>query len=205
MSGGPLLGSAVHVDRPNLHLKHKTIAITDAGVKTLISVGLGFGDIVLESKGFGFKEPVDRVEREIAVVAARHDDAKGDEVVNLFDEQIFLVHLSPHPRDVFGAALHRHRGNSIAGKRGFDDPLSPGAPLGAGIDQGVELALNPAEGIWIEDLQRRIFDQGAELHFTEFLCLYGIELPYLERDITCSRVTRMKLFQLCAATPEITP
>ncbi len=123
MRGGALLRRVVHVDGTNLY---KPVSVANAGVEAPVSVGLGIGDVVLESKWFGLKKSVDDIERKVTIVLARHDEAKGKQVVNLLEEKNLLPHLSPHSGDVLGSALNRHQGNSISSKRGFDDRFRRG-------------------------------------------------------------------------------
>jgi hypothetical protein len=203
VGGRTLFRRTVHIGGANLNFKHQTGAITDAGVKALVPVGLGRGDVVLEPKRFGFEESVNGVEREIAVAVARDNDAEGEEVVDLFDEEVLFLHLPPHPSSVLGAALKRQLGYSVCHQRGSDGTLGIGAPFRTGADEGHHLASHSIEGLRVEDFQRRILEPSAELQFANLLRLNGVVLPDLEGNSSRPAILRVILLEQRTPAAEV--
>jgi hypothetical protein len=91
----------MHFDGTDLQLEYKLVTVANAGVNALVSVGLGTGNVVLESKGFRLEESMDGFEGQIAIVCPRDDDAKRQQVVHLLDGEVFFLHLSPCPGGMF--------------------------------------------------------------------------------------------------------
>jgi len=81
VGGCAVLRRVVHFNSTYLHLEHKLVMGSDAGVKALVAVGLGLRDVILESKRFGLEESMDGIECTIAVVLAPYDNPEGDQVV----------------------------------------------------------------------------------------------------------------------------
>ncbi len=80
-----LLRRAVHVDRSNLDFERETIAIADAGVKTLVAVRLGVDDVVLESERLRFEQTMNGVESQVAIVLPGNDDPKGEQILHVLE------------------------------------------------------------------------------------------------------------------------
>lgn len=169
----------------------------------MVTVGLGIGDVVLEPKWFRLKKAVNSAESKITVVRVRYNDTECEEVVDIFEKEILLLHLSPHTSGVLGSALHRHQGHSIGRKRDLYGLLGPGTPLAAGVDHCGEFAMNLVEGICVEDLQRRIFDPSAEPQLTEFLRLDRIMFPDFQGDFSGPRILRAIVLEQYTAVEEV--
>ena len=80
-----VLGNPVHFPGADLHLKGEgdLPAADDGGVQGMVHIDLGYGDIVLEAARDLVPQRVDDAQHGIAVRDGVHDDADGDQVVDL--------------------------------------------------------------------------------------------------------------------------
>ncbi len=89
-------------------------------VWTLIAVGLGRADIILEAAEHGAVEVVDDAEHVVAVRDGIDDDAEGEEVENLVHGLALSIHLAVDAVGVLHAAVDAAEGNMVLGELALD-------------------------------------------------------------------------------------
>ena len=83
----------MHLLGTNLHLKRPASWADDRGVQALVHVELRHGDVVFESPWHRVPQRVHRAQRRVAILHRLHDDAHGDEVVDLREAFALVHHL----------------------------------------------------------------------------------------------------------------
>ena len=101
------LRDAVHIPGADLNLEGEGdfAAADNGGVEGLVHVGLGNGDIVLETAGNLVPEGMDDAQDGIAVRDGIHDDADGDEVVDLVELLLLEDHFAVNRIEMLAAAV----------------------------------------------------------------------------------------------------
>ena len=101
MSGKALLGNLVHALGANLHLYPLSLTRHHRGVKSLIAVGLGMVDPVAQTVWMTLIDLVEsNVDAEALVdfvlrIRWFEDDAYGEDVVDLVEGDMLVLHLRP--------------------------------------------------------------------------------------------------------------
>ena len=75
------------------------------GVKRLVTIGFGQGNVVFEAPGFGAVKPVDRAECQVTMRFGVGDDAKSIHIVHLGKRQVFGQHFPVNAVRGFFSAL----------------------------------------------------------------------------------------------------
>ena len=98
---------AVHVPGTDLHFEGEgnLPATHNGGVKGLVHVGLGNRDIILEPAGDLIPQGMDNTQDCIAVRNGIHDDADGDQVIDLVKGLLLKHHLAIDGIEVLAAAV----------------------------------------------------------------------------------------------------
>ena len=104
VGGNAVLGGVVHFPGPDLDLEGNAFRADDGGVDALVHVGLGGGDIVLETAGNGLEHVVDDAQHVVAVGNGVHDHTEGAEVEDAVERQLLGIHLAVDAVDVLDAA-----------------------------------------------------------------------------------------------------
>ena len=114
MCGKTILRLVVHLARANLHLNPAPALAHQRGVQGLIAVGFGIGEPVAETVGVGLiGARTDAVDAEAVVLflfrVARHqrveDNPHRQQVVDLIEGHVLVLHLHPHAVGAFDARL----------------------------------------------------------------------------------------------------
>ena len=104
VGGHAVFGGAVHLPGADLHLEGDALRADDRGMDGLIHIGLGRGNIVLETPRHRLEHIVDDAQHVVAVGNGIHDHAEGAQVENTVDIQLLGVHLAVDAVDVLDAA-----------------------------------------------------------------------------------------------------
>ena len=152
------LGLLVHLARADLDLDGACLGAHHGGVEALVAVGLGRGDVVLETAGQRVPQRVHRTERRVAVAHRVGDDAQGDEVVDVGELLALALHLEVDAPQVLGAARDLEVGEAHAAQlvgKGLDGLLGVALALVARVlhhagDALVLLGLEVEEGEVLE-------------------------------------------------------
>ena len=102
MGGHPVFRNLVHFTGADLHLDRLAVGANHLCVQALVAVGLGGADVVAKQALHGQPQIVDVAQREIALVGLTHDDAQGNEVVNLLERDALLNDLVEDAVEVLG-------------------------------------------------------------------------------------------------------
>ena len=105
MGGDAVLGGVVHLLGADLHLEGDALPADDGGVKGLVAVGLGGGDIVLEPAQHGVEHIVDTAQHVVAGGHVGDDDPEGVEVEDLVQGLLLGVHLAVDGVDMLDPAV----------------------------------------------------------------------------------------------------
>src|SRR3546814_1153934 len=101
-------GLLVHAEAADLDFDPHILLVHDRRVQRFVAVALRGRDIILETARDHFPFAVDQPQRGIAVGIGRGQDAQGDDVGNLLETDVALLHLAP---DRIGMLLaHRNLG-----------------------------------------------------------------------------------------------
>lgn len=100
------LVDAVHFLGADLVLDRRAEGADHGRVQTLVAVGLGDGDEVLEARMYGLVELVQGAEREVALLARAHDHAKAVDVENVGEGGMRVAHAVVDAVDRLVAALN---------------------------------------------------------------------------------------------------
>ena len=104
MGGYAVFRRLVHLVGADLHLEGDAVLVHKGGVQGPVQVGLRHGDVVLEPARQGLPLGVDDAQGSVAVVHRVHDDADGDEVVDLADTHVVALHLAVGGIEMLGTA-----------------------------------------------------------------------------------------------------
>ena len=156
MGGDPVLREPVHLLGPNLHL-HGRAESHDRGVQRLVHVALGGGDVVVELPRDRNPQGVDDAQHGIAGGHVLHQDADGQDVVQLVHGELLALHLLVDAVIMLGPALDL-AGNPLLGQAGLQrlDPLTDDLLhlrqllLGLAPNLAVDLRLEVTEGQVLE-------------------------------------------------------
>ena len=94
VGGDAVLGHLVHLPGADLHLEGDAVLAHHRGVQTLVHIGLGGADIVLEPAQDGVVEIVDDAQHVVAVGHRVHDHPEGDQVKDVVELLVLGVHLA---------------------------------------------------------------------------------------------------------------
>ena len=100
-------GHFVHFNGSNLYLHPPPRRRHHRGVKRLVHVGFGPGDVILEFVVDGLPQGMYVAQRRVAFGASFHNDSKGDDVINLFKLQILGLHLFGDAVNMFVSPQNR--------------------------------------------------------------------------------------------------
>ena len=158
VGGDTKLGLLVHLARADLDLDGTRLRADDRRVETLVAVGLGRGDVVLEAAGQRVPQRVHRTEGRVAVAHRLGDDAQGDEVVDVRELLALALHLEVDAPQVLRAPRDLDAVKTDAAElvgEGLDGLLGVTLALVAGVlhhagDALVLLGLEVEEGEVLE-------------------------------------------------------
>ena len=101
-------GHGIHRLRANLELHGGAQGADQRGVQALVAIGLGDGDVVLETARHGLVELVQHAQGGVAIDRVGHHDPKAEEVVDLREARMLFTHLSVDGVGGFFAAADAH-------------------------------------------------------------------------------------------------
>ena len=107
VGGHAVLGHLMHLPGADLYLEGDAALAHHRGVQTLVHVGLGGSDIVLETTQNGLIQVVYQAQNVIAVRHSVHDDAESEQVEHVVQRLVLGVHLAVDGVGVLHAGLHR--------------------------------------------------------------------------------------------------
>ena len=105
VGGDAVFGGLVHLPGADLHLEGDALRADDGGVQTLVHIGLGGGDVILEPAGNQIKEVVNMAQHIVAVRDGVHNDPEGVDVVQLVHGLALGLHLAVDGVNVLDAAV----------------------------------------------------------------------------------------------------
>ena len=85
--GDTIFGHFVHGEGANLYLHQLVIQAEHGGMQRAVAIGLGVGDEVLDTPLFGLPQAVHMTQRNVAIGGRLHQNAEGDQIMNLADIQ----------------------------------------------------------------------------------------------------------------------
>ena len=115
VGGNAVLGLPVHLLGADLHLDPLAVRANDRSVQALVAIGLGHGDVVLETAVHGLPLLVHKTEHRIAVLDVLDDDPEGHDVVHFVKGQGLGQHLLVDAVLVLDAAVDLAT-NAVAGQ-----------------------------------------------------------------------------------------
>ena len=106
VGGNTVFGGVVHIPGADLHLKGDALLINDGGVKGLVHVLLGGGDIVLKAVGNRLEHIVDDAQDVVAFQHRIHNNPHRVDVVNLVHIAALHIHLAVDAVDAFHPSVN---------------------------------------------------------------------------------------------------
>ncbi len=162
----PALGDLVHLLGANLHLQALMLRSDQGGVQRTVSVGLGYGNEILEPRRHGRPSQMQDAEGAVTFLRRRHDHPKAENVGQLLEADLLFLQLAPDRKRPFRSAVHpgfqtvlRQLALELVGDAG--DQLGVGGiePLQPGDDRIARLRLQFAE--------REVFQLFAHMLHTD--------------------------------------
>ena len=181
MGGHAVFGALVHHLGADLHLQELPRRPHDRGVKRLVEVELGHGNVILETPLSRLPDGMDGAQSGIAVLNALGDHANANEIVDLVELQLLFLHLVENAPEVLRAArdfrIDEHLVETALYLR--DDLSEINLPLRRAffhqmIYLGVPLRMKHRE--------RQILQLGFELFHAEAVGQRSIDLQSFSRD-----------------------
>ena len=105
VGGNAVFGSFVHLPGTDLYLKGDALGADDGGMQTLIHIGLGGGDIVLESPGHQIEQVMDMTQNIVAIGNGIHHHPECVNIVKLVQGLFLGVHFPINGVDVLDSAV----------------------------------------------------------------------------------------------------
>ncbi len=105
MSTHTVFGNVMHLPGTDLHFKRNAVPPDNRGMKRTVQVGLGGGNIILETSGHGIKHLVDNSQNNIALGLGIYDNTQGIKIVNLVKALVLVVHFLINAVNRFDAPL----------------------------------------------------------------------------------------------------
>ena len=105
MGGYPELRPIVHFVGSDLNFQRLAIRSDHGGVKALVEVELGEGDVILEPALYGGPAGVDQPKSPVTVLDQFHQDPNSDQIVDIFEGQPAVNHLAVDGVVVLGSAF----------------------------------------------------------------------------------------------------
>ena len=180
VGGNAVFSRVMHLPGADLHLEGDARAADNGGVDALIHIGLGGGDIVLETPGNRLEHIVNDAEHVVTVRDRVNDHAEGAEIEDAADVQLLGVHLAVDAVHVLDAAVDR-RVDALLVQTGLDLALHSGhegLQLRHSAFQG-RCDLPVARGIKV--LEREVFQLPFDTLDSEPVGDGGIDLHRLQR------------------------
>ena len=100
----PVLSDLMHLLGPNLKLNRALWSI-DRGMDGLVAIGLGIGDVVLETTWHGPPEFMDVAQHGIDIAWRIHDAADGNQIIELVKTLFLVVHFAVDGIDMLGPSI----------------------------------------------------------------------------------------------------
>ena len=116
MGGNAELRTAMHLMRTDLHLKRTTILIQQYGMKRLIPVCLGAGDVVIEFRIHGLPVIMQKPQHGVTLGLGIHQDTKGADIHELIEGQPFGNHLAVNTVEMLGPTRYFACDSSVGEK-----------------------------------------------------------------------------------------
>ncbi len=112
-----LLRDLVHFPAAYLHLHPLTAGTVHRGVQGLVHVGLGHGDVVLESSRNGTPQRMHQTQRGVTILDRIGDHPDADEIVDILQVNLLEHHFFVDAVIMFGPSAHHsldlHRGQLL--------------------------------------------------------------------------------------------
>ena len=93
MGSNAVLRRLVHLVSTYLDFKRLAAVSNQCRVKGLVHIGLGHGNIILETPRYRFIHLMNHTQRRIAVLHRVHDDAHRKQIINLVNGFILVLHF----------------------------------------------------------------------------------------------------------------
>ena len=124
-----VLGLFVHLAGADLHLKGDTLVADDGGVKALVAVGLGGGNIVLEAVGKRVVHIVDQAQGAVALGQRIQNDADRIDIIDLVEGLVLHDGLAVDAVNALDAALDGGPFDAAFLQAALNDTRHPGKEL----------------------------------------------------------------------------
>ena len=106
MRRNTILRRLVHLKGADLYLKGLSRAADQRGMKRLIHVRLGHGDIILKPPGNRRVHLVDDSQRRVTVLQGVHNNPHREQIIDLIQGLALILHLLIDAEKVFDTAVH---------------------------------------------------------------------------------------------------
>ncbi len=116
MRGNARLRHTLHFIGTDLELDWRAVRSDQRGVKRLVAVDLGYGDVVLESARHWLERGVQRSQREITLRHGIDDDPHAVDVEHFGEGQPLFAHLGVDGVKRFFAPMHLSGGDAVFGQ-----------------------------------------------------------------------------------------
>ena len=177
-----VFGLGIHLLRADLHLKGDALSTDDHGMQTLVAVGLGGTDIVLETTGNGLIQVMDQTQHVIAVGQRLDDHAGGADIIQLRKTQILTVQLTVNAVNTLQTGLYLTLNAHLI--QLFDDSsLGFVQKIGKTVVLLLQIVGNLLITHGIQDLQTAVFQLPLNILDTQTVGQGRINLHGFHRDI----------------------
>ena len=105
MGGNAVFSGLVHIPGADLHLEGDTLRTDNGGVQTLVHIGLGGGDIILEPPRHQIEQVVNVTQNIVAIGNGVHNDPESVNVKQLVHGLVLGIHLPVDGIHVLDAAI----------------------------------------------------------------------------------------------------
>src|SRR5947209_7443168 len=177
-----VLRGVVHLMGPDLDLVQLTARSEHGGVERLVAVGLRARDVVLDPLLQRGPLVVDHAQHVVALGDIVHQHAHREEVVDLLERLVALLHFLVNRPEVLGAA-----GDLVAGESGSPQLLGERDPepldgfLTLALPR-LDLARQRAVVLGLEKLACEVLELGLHARHAEAVRQRRVDLAGLERD-----------------------
>ena len=179
--GDAVLGYAVHLVRPDLNLDALPSGANHRRMQRLVHVGLGQRDVVLEAPGNRRPTRMHGAQGRVAISDALDVQPKSDDVVDLIELTLLLLHLAIDGVQVLGAPVD-DRGKALlcqARRDGATHALDVVLALFVALGQ---LARKLLVRVGLQVPERQVFELALDVLHAEATRQRRVDLPGLARD-----------------------
>ena len=93
MGGNTVFRHAVHLEGPDLDLERLSVTANQCGMQRLVHICLGHGDIIFETSRNRLIHLMNHTQCRIAVLHCLHNDTHSEEIINLIQRLMLVLHL----------------------------------------------------------------------------------------------------------------